>query len=187
MNGLPAPNINLATRPFRNRRFFFAAAAGLTILMLLLGRLGLGSLVRYKGSQKKAAVEIARIESNLQKLDGETNVRDIELKGLLRANKDKVDLVNRALMMKGFSWVDFFTLLEDALPASSYISSMAPVTAVDGRFELRFKVVSSSMGDTLQLVQNLTAATGRVPFVLNEVRTGGQYFTEITLTYEKVR
>jgi hypothetical protein len=43
------------------------------------------------------------------------------------------------------------------------------------------------MGDTLQLVQNLTAATGRVPFVLNEVRTGGQYFTEITLTYEKVR
>lgn len=187
MKGLPAPNINLATRPLRNRRFFFAVAAGLTILVLLLGWLGFGSLVRYKGSRRKAAAEIARLEGDVQKLAGETNVREIELKDLLRTNKDKVDLINRALMMKGFSWVDFFTLLEDALPAASYISSMAPVTAVDGRFEVRFKIVSSSMGDTLQLVQNLTAATGRVPFVLNEVRTGGQYFTEITLTYEKIR
>ena len=89
--------------------------------------------------------------------------------------------------MKGFSWVEFFGLLERALPASSYISSMAPVSSVDGKIEVRFKVVSPGLGDTLQLVQNLAAAVGRAPLVQSETKTGGQTISEITLTYERIR
>jgi hypothetical protein len=59
------------------------------------------------------------------------------------------------------------------------------VTAVEGRFEVKFKVVSRSMGDLLQLTQNLLTRTGRPPLILNETRMGGQLVSEITLTYEK--
>ena len=179
--------VNLATRPLRNHRFIRAAAAALGLGGILLGWLTFGTLAGYKGRQKSARAEIARLERTIQVSERERVVRDRELADIKRVNKDKVDLVNQALMKKGFSWVEFFTLLEDALPPASYISSMAPVSAVDGRFEVRFKVVSVSLADTLKLVQNLSAVFRTVPFVQNEVRMGGQHISEIILTYERTR
>jgi hypothetical protein len=178
--------VNLATQPKRNRRFFFAAAAGLVLLALLAGWLGLGSLLHAKRIQAVAARETARLETIRTEQDRLRAERQVETLRLRAQLKDKVDILNQALIMKGFSWVEFFGLLERALPASSYISSMAPVTSVDGRLEVRFKVVSPGLGDTLQLVQNLAAAAGRAPLVQSETRTGGQTISEITLTYERL-
>ncbi|MDD8027452.1 MAG: hypothetical protein PHI34_13175 [Acidobacteriota bacterium] len=178
--------VNLATRPKRNRRFFFAAAAALVLLALLTGWLGLGTLLHAKRVQAVSARETARLESVRTTQDSLRAGRQDETLRLRTRLKDKVDVLNQALIMKGFGWVEFFGLLEKALPASSYISSMAPVSSVEGKLEVRFKVVSPSLGDTLQLVQNLAAAVGRAPLVQSETRTGGQTISEMTLTYERI-
>jgi hypothetical protein len=180
-------DINLAGRPRRNRRFFFAAAATLSILLLLFVSLGLGSLIRYKTEQSRALAEYDRLDDVIKKEERARTIRETALKELTRRNKDRVERVNDVIMKKAFSWVEFFTMLEGALPASSYISSMSPVAAVEGRFEVRFKVVSRSMGDLLQLTQNLLNVTGQPPLILNETRMNGQLISEITLTYEKSR
>lgn len=179
------PAVNLASRPRRNRRFFFAASAGLVLLALLTGFLGVGSLVRAKRIQAEASRETIRLESIRAGQDRLRAERQNETLGLERKLKDKVAVLNQALIMKGFSWTEFFDLLEGALPASSYISSMAPVSSVDGRLEVRFKVVSPDLRDILKLVQNLAAASGRTPLVQSEARAGGQTVSEITLTYER--
>jgi hypothetical protein len=180
-------NINLAARPLRNRRFFIAAAAGLGLLAVLALWLGLGSFVAYKSRQSGALKEYDRLDGIILTSERERNTRDIEIKESSRKNKEKVDLVNSIIMRKAFSWVEFFTLLEGALPPSSYISSMAPVTVIEGRFEVKLKVVSRSMSDLIRLTQNLMSVTGNPPFVLNETKTGGQLVSEITLAYEKSR
>jgi len=178
-------DINLAGRPIRNRRFFFASVGVLGLLAVLFLGLGLGSFIRSKSQQTRALSEYDRLDALIKKEERSRTEREAEIKALTIRTKDRVDLVNGTIMKKAFRWTEFFTMLEGALPASSYISSMAPVSAVEGRFEIKFKVVSRSMADLLQLTQNLFAVTGRPPFVLNETRSGGQLVSEITLTYEK--
>jgi hypothetical protein len=185
MTALKKLDINLAGRPLRNRRFFFAALTVLTVLAVIFAGLGLGSLIRYKTRQNQALSGYDRLDTVIKTEERERLRREAEIKDLTRLNKDRVELVNAVIMRKAFSWVEFYTMLEGALPASSYISSMASVTAVEGRFEVKFKVVSRSMGDLLQLTQNLLTKTGRPPLILNETRMGGQLVSEITLTYEK--
>ncbi|MCX6559003.1 MAG: hypothetical protein NTZ26_00685 [Candidatus Aminicenantes bacterium] len=187
MNGTIKLAVNLATRPKRNRRFFRAAGAGLLLLALLTGWLGLGSFIRARRIQTEASAETNRLEVNRSRQDQLRAERENESRRLKTLLKDKVAIANQALTMKGFSWVEFFSLLEQALPASSYISSMAPVSSVDGKIEVRFKVVSPSLGDTLQLVQNLASTVGRAPLVQSETKAGGQTISEITLTYERIR
>jgi hypothetical protein len=178
--------VNLATRPKRNRRFFFTAAAVLLLSALLSGWLGLGSFRHAKRIQSEASHETMRLESVRIEQDRLRAQRQVEALRLKTRLKDKVEILNQALIMKGFSWVEFFGLLEDALPATSYISSMAPVSSVDGKLEVRFKAVSPDLRDILRLVQNLAAATGRTPLVQSETRTGSQTVSEITLTYERI-
>jgi len=186
MNGIRKLSINLASRPTRNRRFFRLAGLALVLLAALSAWLGLGSFLGYKSAQSEAAARTSRLESvrvDQDRLRAEREAETLQLRARL---KDKVAIVNQALTLKGFSWVEFFGLLEEALPASSYISSMAPVSSVDGRLEVRFKVVSPGLGDTLELVQRLAAAVGRTPLVQSETRSGGQTVSEITLTYERI-
>jgi hypothetical protein len=178
-------DINLAGRPLRNRRSFFLALAVLAVLAVLFLGLGLSSLVRSKSQQARSLSEYDRLEAIIYKEERARTERETEIKALTARTRDRVDLVNAAIMKKSFRWTEFFSMLEGALPASSYISSMSPVSAVEGRFEIKFKVVSRSMGDLLQLTQNLFTFTGHPPLILNETRTGGQLVSEITLTYEK--
>ncbi len=185
MTAVKKLDINLAGRPLRNRRFFYASVGVLAVLAVLFLGLGLGSLFRSKSQQARSLSEYDRLDAAIKKEERSRTVRETEIKALTARTQDRIDRVNEAIMKKAFRWTEFFTMLEGALPASSYISSMAPVSAVEGRFEIKFKVVSRTMGDLLQLTQNLLAVTGRPPFVLNETRTGGQLVSEITLTYEK--
>ena len=185
MTAVKKLDINLAGRPLRNRRFFFASLGILGVLAVLFLGLGLVSLISSKSQQARALSEYDRLDTVIKKEERGRTEREAEIKVLTARTKDRIDLVNGAIMKKAFRWTEFFTMLEGALPASSYISSMAPVSVVEGRFEVKFKVVSRTMGELLQLTQNLFAVTGRPPFVLNETRTGGQLVSEITLTYEK--
>jgi hypothetical protein len=185
MTAVKKPDINLAGRPLRNRRFFFVSVGVLAVLAVLFLGLGVGSFVRSKSRQSQALSEYDRLDGVIKKEERSRTEREAEIKALTARTKDRVDRVNEAIMKKAFRWTEFFTMLEGALPASSYISSMAPVSAVEGRFEVKFKVVSRTMGDLLQLTRNLLTVTGRAPFVLNETRAGGQLVSEITLTYEK--
>jgi len=178
-------DINLAGRPLRNRRFFFASMGVLAVLAVLFLGLGLGTLIRSKSQQARALSGYDRLDIVIKNEERSRTAREAEIKSLTVRTQDRIDRVNEIIMKKAFRWTEFFTMLEGALPASSYISSMAPVAAVEGRFEIKFKVVSRTMGDLLQLTQNLLTVTGRPPFVLNETRSGGQLVSEITLTYEK--
>ena len=117
MNGHVLPDVNLASRPMRNRRFFLASGAGLACLAVLTGWLGLGSLVRAKRIQAGAARETARLEAirtGQDRLRAEREAETVRLKSRL---KDKVEIVNQALTMKGFSWVEFFDLLPHVMEA----------------------------------------------------------------------
>jgi Tfp pilus assembly protein PilN len=185
MNGTIKLAINLASRPLRNRRFYFAALTALTAAFLLLAALSVGSFLRYKAQQRDALNEAGRLERTIQASERSRGLESNDVKALQKKYREQADMLNGIIQRKAFGWVQFFALLENALPASSYISSMAPVQSLDGRFEVRFKVISAGLTDLLKLTENLTALSGRPPHIESETRVGGQVVADITLTYAR--
>jgi Tfp pilus assembly protein PilN len=179
-------NLNLASSPMRNRRFFiflFALLGLSTFLVLVLG----GKIYyEYKGSAKEAEQQVARIESQIsndQKVANELNIKIEELNDLYA---EDVELINSLVYSKSFSWMDFFSALEDALPASSYIVSLRPFPEEGISMEARLKVASSSMNELLKFIARLAAQGFKDIQILSELKDKGGYsISEISLRYER--
>jgi hypothetical protein len=82
--------------------------------------------------------------------------------------------------------MDFFSALEDALPASSYIISLRPLPEEGISMEVRFKVASASMNELLKLIARLAAKGFKDIQILSESKSQEGYsLSEISLRYER--
>ena len=81
--------------------------------------------------------------------------------------------------------VEFFALLEEALPAGSYLTSLSPVGEGDGRIEARFKVVTGGLSELMSLMTKLESLKFKNLAIKGETQMGGQLVSEIGLTYER--
>jgi hypothetical protein len=104
---------------------------------------------------------------------------------LSQANKDKISSINGIILKKNFSWVDFFSRIEEALPEASYISWMAPLQVGGGPFEVRFKVVSPILQDLLEFIQKLNSLGFKNISVRNETPFEGRIVSEISVSHER--
>jgi len=87
---------------------------------------------------------------------------------------------------KSFSWVDFLSALEEALPASCYIESLAPTLKENSQMEVRLKVAAPSLDELLKLNKNLFQKnfTG-IRIISESINETGLLVAEITLIYER--
>jgi len=100
--------------------------------------------------------------------------------------KERIDLVNRIILRKSFSWVKFLADLENSLPDSSYIISLAPKLIEDSRMEVRFKVASQNLNMLLELINNLKALEFKGIRVESETKNKkGFLISAISLNYER--
>lgn len=178
--------LNLASHPLRNRKLYF----------FLLGCLGLGVVVTfffsarlffiYYGKGRAAKESLAAVESSILLAQREERRLASRVEDAFKKDKEKVDLVNSIILKKSFPWTDFFSLLEDSLPDSSYIISLAPDLVDSSRMEMRFKVVSRHLDDLLLFLNNLNRMNFKQVRVESEDRSSqGQLISEISLSYER--
>ena len=179
-------NLNLATNPLRNRRLFylFTLSLGLIILLLFLSA---GSIYfSYKSKIKKIDSSVMKIDQSIRNAQGKARQYTNRIENTAKENKGKVDLINSLIFRKSFSWIDFLYCLEDSLPDSSYIVSLAPTLTEDLKMKVRFGVVSRSLDDLLKLINNLEKLKFKQIKVLNEAKNErGSLRAEISLTYER--
>ncbi|MGB8953347.1 MAG: hypothetical protein WCC06_11860 [Candidatus Aminicenantales bacterium] len=179
-------NLNLASEPLRNRRFFrllfWSLAAAVLCLSVASVVFYLSERARLAGAQKDLA-DVHRTIRITQKEREEFAVRTQEIS---QKYAESVDFFNAVIVKKCFSWVEFFTLLENALPASSYIVSLSPLQLTESKMEWRMKVVSPHLQGLLELVHNLQVSQFKNITVKNEARDAdAQLLAEITLAYER--
>lgn len=185
MNG-PALNLNLATRPLRNRRLyatglracvgFFVVAAGLVAFAVL----------KYGG--EAARLRAGRAEST--KLQTEAGREDkrltADIRQAERTSQAKIELVNGIILKKTYSWTGLLTELENALPGPSFITALSPSFKSDGAVAMSLRVTSRSLEDLLAFINGLTARGFRDIQVYGETRSeDGRLVTEISLTHER--
>lgn len=81
--------------------------------------------------------------------------------------------------------MEFLSALEEALPASCYIESLAPTLKENNQMEVRLKIAAPSLDDLLLLNQNLYKKNFKgIRIVSESISDVGILIGEITLIYE---
>lgn len=184
MNGKKV-KVNLASQPLRNRRFFFTLLASAAAVFLVIAVLTQWSSAKSRTRQASLRTTLERMEEQTRTAQKEKDAWSLQIRDFSKKYKDILGSVNGIILAKTFSWTDFFAKLEDALPAGSFISAIAPAQAVDGRIDLRFKVVSRDLSDLLALIQKLNVRGFKNISVKNEASEAGQLTSEILITHER--
>lgn len=179
-------NLNLATRPLRNRRLFWLLGGllGLAFLVTVL----LAIIVFFQFTLKKNVVVagLRKADETIKTAQSEQKRLGVRLKEAAKKDQKTVDAINSIILKKSFSWTDFLSKLEDCLPDPSYILSLTPTLVDDTRIEVRFRVVSQSLDDLLALMNKLLDMKFSPPRVETEERNDkGQLTSEISVTYER--
>jgi len=186
MNERVALNLNLATKPRRNRRLYASLARALGILLAVLAALSVFVVLKYGGESARLRAEIAGKQRLQEEAQREEKRLTADIDQVERISRTRVDLVNGIIMKKTFLWTSLFSELEKALPGSSYITSLSPGFTADGAITMHMRVTSRSLDDLLAFITDLTARGFEHIQVGGETRSEeGRLIAEITLTYER--
>jgi Tfp pilus assembly protein PilN len=178
--------LNLASRPLRNRRLYFGLGGLVSALLAVVAVLAVVVFVRFHLKNRALKSRLTGIETKLAACQRDERRLSVRTREAVKKDQDNVDLVNRVILRKTFSWIEFLSRLEESLPASSYLTSLDPQEVGELRTELRFRVVSRGLEDLLALITNLQARNFSRIRVESEERTSqGQLMSEISVSYER--
>jgi Tfp pilus assembly protein PilN len=182
----PTLNLNLATRPLRNRRLYTTAVRALAALLILLAGLAVLVIVKYGGEASRLRSSIAATA----KVQADAAREEKRLTADIKREEDlslaKVNLVNSIIRRKMFSWTGLLSELERALPGPSYITALSPNFTRGGEVALQMRVTSRSLEDLLAFITALTARGFKDIQVGGETRSQeGRLLAEVSTTYER--
>ncbi len=185
MSASPALDLNLASRPARNRRFYLLARNVLAVALVALVGLTGFTVVKYGRLAARTGSALDEARKAQTDSDKEKKRLTAEVRTLKKSDQARVDTVNRIIYQKSFSWTGFLTELESALPDSITITSLVPNFTDERTVSLKLRAVSRGLDDLLVFLNNLNARKFRYRLE-NETREDqGQLVTEISLTYER--
>jgi Tfp pilus assembly protein PilN len=178
--------LNLATHPLKNRRFFYFLFGVLGILALVVWLTGGWTFWKYGNKNKTFRSNYAKIEKMVNDVKREELRLSKQIEGAAQNYQKRVDLLNTLIIKKSFSWVEFLSALEESLPASCYIESMAPTLKENNQMEVRLEIVVPNLDELLTLNKNLYEKDFSGIRIMSEtINDIGLLIAEITLTYER--
>ncbi len=179
-------HLNLATHPLKNRRFFFLLSGVLTTLVLVISFAGGWTFWKYSNKNKNFRNNNAQIEEMINDAKRKELRFSTQIEDASQNYQKKVDLLNSLILRKSFSWVEFFSALEESLPASCYIESLAPTLNENNQMEVRLKIAAPSLDELLKLNQNLYEKDfSGIRIISETINEAGLLTAEITLFYER--
>ena len=186
MTGMPPLDLNLATRPLRNRRLYKALAGGLVLLIAVLAGLSVFVFLKYGGEASRLKASGIAAKATQDQARGEQRQLAANIRKAESAGRERVDLVNGIILKKTFLWTALFSELEQALPGPSYLTALTPTFLADGSVAMHIRVTSRSLEEFMTFIDNLTARGFKNIQVGDETRSDeGRLIMEIDLRYER--
>jgi Tfp pilus assembly protein PilN len=179
-------HLNLASQPMRNRRFFFLLLGILASLVVVIAFDGTWTTLKYIGKNRNIHNNNEQIEKMINAAQREELRLSKQMEEVAQKYQGKVDSLNTLILKKSFSWVDFLSALEEALPVTCYIETLAPTLKENNQMEVRLKVAAPNLDELLKLNQNLYKKnfTG-IRIISEAMNDAGLLTAEITLIYER--
>ena len=186
MNHQSKLGLELASHPLRNRRLFFLCLFLLVVLTVSAVVVSGNLYFKFKNKRDETHLKIEEVEQKR----GRTQLKEIQvvdqIESDFEANQAKIDFINGLIYRKSFSWIDFFSDLESALPARCYIVSLAPSPWGELGMEVRVRVASPTLEDLLKLYTQLVKlGFENVLIRSEELANNGLLLSEVSFIYEK--
>jgi Tfp pilus assembly protein PilN len=179
-------NLNLATRPLRNRRLFFLLGGLLGVAFLVTSLVAVVIFFQFSLKKSAARNDLRKADASIRAAQTEQKRLAARVKEAAGKDQDIIDTINGIILKKSFSWTDFLSKLEDCLPDSSYILSLAIPQIDNTRIQFRIRVVSRDLEDFLSLINKLLSLNFSQPRLESGERNDqGQLVSEISVTYER--
>ncbi len=180
-------NLNLASHPLKNKKLFILICFLLCAFFLALAVLGGIVYFTYQGKARSIETDLAGMEQSKRQLESDVVKYSTGINKATKNLQAEAELINSLILKKSFSWVDFLSTLEDSLPDSSYIISLAPTLTEDLQMKVRFEVISRNLDDLLRFLNNLKAFEFKDIRVMSEASNERGFLrSEIALTYERI-
>ncbi len=177
--------VNLASEPLRNVRFFRTLFVALVVLLAGAASLAAGLFIGQQVRDGRLAREAASLRRSVETARLETKRLESRAREMTARDRSTVDFANDLILRKSFSWVDLLYRLEQALPASSAVVSLAPTAVGGARAEVSLKAVFRNLNDLLAFIRNLYSRGFTQVRLASEGRNDlGQLEAEITVVYE---
>ncbi len=179
-------NLNLASNPLRNKKFFYALFFVLGAMIILVSYFAAKTFLDYRSEAKKIKAQIRKTEQLIKGAEKEEKDYSARIEEAILRNKDKVDLANNIILRKSFSWTKLLSGLESSLPDSSYIVSLAPTLTEDSRMLLQLRVASPDLSELIKFLKNLHVLQfGKIRIEGEAENERGLLIAEVSLTYER--
>jgi Tfp pilus assembly protein PilN len=179
-------NLNLATRPRRNRRLYLTAVRALAAAFLILAGLSVFVATKDGGALARLKRDVAETQRVQRAAGRETQRLKADIDRESKLSGPRVDLVNGIIQKKMFSWTGLFTDLEKCLPGPSYVMSLSPSFTAEGAVALQMRVTSRSLDDLMAFITALYANGFTKVTEGGETRdVSGRILSEISATYER--
>lgn len=179
-------NVNLASHPLRNRRFFFLIAGILVVLICVFSTLAGYTYWVYHKKNRNFAFTRAQIEKKIQDAQRDNSRLNMLIDDASQKYSERIDFINSLIYKKSFSWVDFLSALEESLPDTCYVVSMVPSLKDDSKMEVRLKIAAPDLDELLKLNKNLYEKNFTNIRIISESRdVAGMLVSEISLIYER--
>ncbi len=186
MNHNSKLNLELASHPLRNRRLFFLCLFLLGILSISVTVVSTNKYIKFKNKYRETQLKVEEIEQQRGRALREEIQLANQIESLSKANQMKIDFINGLIYRKSFSWVDFLTDLESALPARCYIMSLAPSPMGELGMDVRIRVASPTLDDILKLITQLVNSGFENVLIRSEEQANnGLLISEVSFIYEK--
>lgn len=176
--------LNLASQPWRNRRPFLFLVGFLIVLSVAISAVSLWFFVDYRteiNQKRREIIRIARMEDALRREEKQLAARAGALAKNLEA---EVEIANSIINDKSFSWSDFFSRLEKALPSNCYLNSLTFNRRADLKLEIKFKLVAPDLNSLLKTIEKLREAGFSGLQVQSEDLSGRNIISEMVMIYE---
>lgn len=178
--------LNLASNPMRNRRLFYLL--GVCLLVVFVGTAVLGAIMfsQYKTKQKEVGEELNTIRKGVTEVKSQETRYKTLIEQKLAETKVTSDTINGLIYRKSFPWMDFFAAMEESLPESSYIVSLAPYPADGTELEVRFQAVFVNLKELYKFLANLDSKGFKDINIISESQSAqGYLISEISVRYER--
>ena len=149
-------DLNLSTRPFKPYR---ATNFGLLTLLLILLTVSAGQVLSYQQYSSLAAA--SRQEEQEVRADTDMVTAAVQklnekmTSGNATAKLSEVELLNRILIRKSFSWTRVFASLEKAMPENVRLLSLRPFLDEQEKIGLTMDVRGRTLGDATEFLRTL--------------------------------
>jgi hypothetical protein len=186
MNKKTRLNLELATHPVLNRRLFLMSFALLAVLLVGLAAVSFDLYFDYKKRLGENSSRIETLELKLGSIQREESLTTGRIGDEATLLQSRIDLINDLIYRKSFSWIEFLSQLEEALPDRCYIVSLAPAPREDLGMEVRIKVASPNLDDLLLLYTRLGNLGFKNVLIRSEDQSAnGLVLAEVSFSYER--